>query len=418
MRKKKKAETIEFYKKVVDIKEISESGKSVIRSMGSKKKLPFSFDDLHFVPAQVSRLPLNKEEDVNLKVRIGERARKPFAVSSPIMISALSFGAVSKNVKLVIAKVATKSKIAFNSGEGGVLDEETEIASGQIIVQYSTARFGISDEILKKAAAIEIRFGQGAYPGKGSFLPSEKITDEIAKARGLEIGRNSNSPARHPDINSKIDLKKKVSYLKDITGGVPVGAKIGCGNIEKDVKILVEAGVDFITLDGFGGGTGATNSYVRDNVGIPILAGLPRAYKFLKDVGVKNKISLIAGGGLRSSADFAKCLALGSDAVYIGTAALIAINCEQYRICHTGFCPMGVTTQNLGLEKQLGVEEGVRKLSNFISVSSAEISNFTRFVGKNDINDLDHNDLVSLDRDLSDLTKVSWLDGKSLNDKK
>ena len=412
MRKKKENEDVDLYKTVAEIKEIAQSGKSIVRSMGSKKKAPFSFADLHFIPAQVHRIPLNREENVNIKVQIGPRAKKPLKISSPIMVSAMSFGAVSKSVKLVIADVASKFKIAFNPGEGGVLEEEIARSSDQIIVQYSTGRFGVNDEILKKAAAVEIRFGQGAYPGKGSYLPAEKITPEIARARGLGDGEASYSPAHHIDIKNKEDLKKKVSYLKDITKGVPVGAKIGCGNIEKDIQILVGAGVDFISLDGFGGGTGATNSYARENMGIPIIAALPRAYKFLRDLGVKNEVSLVAAGGLRTSADFAKCLALGADAVYIGTAVLIAINCQQYRICHTGLCPMGVATQNYGLVKQLDVEEGIEKLSNFFSVSNEEISNFARFVGKKDLNDLDHSDLVSLNRDLSDLIEVSWLDGK------
>ncbi len=200
--------------------------------------------------------------------------------------------------------------------------------------------------------------------------------------------------------------------MRETTAGVPIGAKIGCGNIEKDIEILVKAGVDFISIDGFGGGTGATDYYVRENVGIPLIAALPRAIKFLKKMGAKDKISLIAGGNLRTSADFAKCLALGADAVYIGTAALIAINCEQYRICHTGLCPTGVTTHNLVLEKQLEVGEGARKLANFIKLSTKEIANLTRIIGKDNIKELDSDDLISLNKDLAVIAGLKWLDGK------
>ena len=267
---------------------------------------------------------------------------------------------------------------------------------------------------MKNAAAIEIRFGQGAYPGKGSFLPADKITAEVAQVRGIERGEAAYSPAHHPDINNAQELQEKIALFKDLTGGSPVGAKIGCGNVEDDVRILVEAGVDFIALDGFGGGTGATAAYVRDNVGIPIIAALPRAFKALMKMGVKDKISLIVSGGLRNSADFTKCMALGADAVYLGTAALIAINCEQYRVCHSGLCPTGVTTQNPQLTKQLDLDEGVKNLKNFLSISNHELATLVRVMGKNNVSQLDHNDLVCTTPDLARLTGLRWMNGKLL----
>ncbi len=412
MRSKRLDEDDEFYKTVVDIKNMSSTGKSVTASMGSLRKLQYSLDDLHFVPAQVDKIPLNREDKVNTEVIIGKTSKNPFKISSPIMISGLSFGAVSKNVRLIIAQTADKLNIAFNSGEGGVLNEELDIAKDKIIVQYSTGRFGIDEEILKSAATVEIRFGQGAYPGKGSYLPADKMTSEIAEIRGLKRGEAAYSPAHHPDIRNPEEIKDKVSYLREITDGVPVGAKIGCGNVERDIEVLVEAEVDFIALDGFGGGTGATNLCIRDNVGIPIFAALPQAFKTLEELNVKDKISLIAGGGLFKSSEFAKCLALGADAVYIGTAALIAINCQQYRICYTGMCPTGITTQNPQLVKQVNIDEGVLRLSNFINVSTEEIANFARVVGKDDVNQLDRDDLISMDKDLSVITGVKWLNGE------
>jgi len=414
MRKKKSDEDDSFYQKIVDIKDSSAMGKSVVGSMGSLKKLPFSLEDLYFIPAQVKKIPLNVEDNVKTGLCIGPESENPLEISSPIMISGLSFGAVSKITKQIIAKTASKLKIGFNSGEGGVLTDEIQNNNGNIIVQYSTGRFGIDEKLLKSAAAIEIRFGQGAYPGKGSYLPAEKMTAEIAEKRGLGSGEASYSPAHHPDILNLEDLEKKVLWLKKIGKGMPVGAKIGCGNVEEDVKILVKAGVDFIALDGFGGGTGATDKYVRENVGIPIFTALPRAFNTLNDLGLKKRVSLIAGGGLHSSADFAKCLALGADAVYIGTAALIAINCEQYRICYTGRCPTGITTQDPMLTKQVDLADGVKKLSNFIEVSTMEIANFTRIVGKNDVSMLDKDDLVSVDRDLARATGVRWVNGDIL----
>jgi glutamate synthase domain-containing protein 2 len=209
------------------------------------------------------------------------------------------------------------------------------------------------------------------------------------------------------------EIKQKVDWLRSIAGGVPVGAKIGCGDIEMDVKTLVHCGVDFIAIDGFGGATGATNAYVRENLGIPVLAALPRARRALEEEGTEKEVTLIAGGGLRTSADFAKCLALGADAVYIATAALIAINCEQYRICHTGLCPTGVTSHDPALEKVLDVEEGVRRLSNFIKVSTFEMANLTRTMGKDSLSELGPGDLISMDRELSEITGVKWLGSRS-----
>ncbi len=411
MRKKRTDEDADFYQAISDIKNIAATGNSIVRSMGSLKKIPFSFDDLHFMPAQVHKIPLNREEKVSTEITIGPGAKKPLKVSSPILISGMSFGAVSKNVRTVIANVAARLRIGFNSGEGGILKDELESAAKQMIGQYATGRFGISEDLLKKVAAIEIRFGQGAYPGKGSYLPASKMTPEVAKTRGLKEGEAAYSPAHHNDMVSPEQIKEKVSWLRSLTD-VPVGAKIGCGNVEKDIQILADANVDFIAIDGFGGGTGATDFYVRENVGLPLIAALPRAAKYLEETGKKKKITLIAGGGLRTSADFAKCLALGADAVYTGTAALIAINCEQYRICHTGLCPTGVTTHIPILTAQLDVERGIEKLSNFIRTSTEEMAELARIVGKNDIKKLDEGDLVSMKKDLAEITGIKWVNGK------
>ena len=411
-RKKRSDEDENVYKTLVDIREESLKQESLLVSMGSLKKLPYSMDDIYFIPAQINKIPLNKEEPVNSTITLGRTAKKPLKLSSPILISGMSFGAVSKNVKLVILKAAQKLEIGFNSGEGGLIDEEKSSGWDYRILQYSTGRFGVKKDLIKRASAVEIRFGQGAYPGKGSYLPAEKITEDIARVRELKPGEDSYSPAHHEDITCHHDVEDKVGELRELSGGAPIGAKIGCGDVKKDVEILANAGVDFITLDGFGGGTGATDSYVRENVGIPLLAALPQARETLKRMELNGDISLIASGGLRKSADFAKCLALGSDAVYIGTAALVAINCQQYRICYTGLCPTGVTTQNPQLVKQIDIEESVKRLTNFVKLSNEEIKNLTRIVGKDDINHLDRNDIISVNKDLSQICGIKWLDGK------
>jgi glutamate synthase domain-containing protein 2 len=414
MSKKGLDEKEEFYPAMAEISNVADKGTSTLCSMGSLKKMPFSLNDLHFVPAQVFKIPLNRNEKVNIKVVIGPEAKKPLKVSSPIMFGGMSYGTVSRNARLVLAKVASKISLGLNSGEDIVLPEELDIASKNLIAQYSTGRFGTTEEILKKSSAVEIRFGQGAYPGWESLLPAEKVSPEVAKLMELKEGEDAHSPAHHPDIRNADELEEKIRWLRELTDGTPIGAKIGCGNVEDDIEILANGGVDFISLDGFGGGTGATEFFVRENVGIPIVAALPRADKHLKKIGVRNKISLIAGGGLRTSADFAKCLALGADAVYIGTSALIAMNCQQYRICHTGHCPTGVTTNDPVLVQRLDVDEGVRRLTNFINVSNLEVANLVRIVGKDNIKKLGMEDLVALKKDLSEATGAKWINGKSV----
>ena len=414
MRQKIADDTEESYRIMVGISNLADSGTSILCSMGSPKKTPFSLNDLHFVPAQISKIPLNTSDHVNTKVIIGPEAKKPLKVSSPIMFSGMSYGTVSRNVRIILARVASNIMVGLNSGEDVILPEELEIAARHLIIQYSTGRFGTTEEILKKGSAVEIRFGQGAYPGWESLLPAGKVTLEIAELMGIKTGEDAYSPAHHPDIRNGVELKEKVDWLRRLTDGVPIGVKIGCGNIETDVETLAGSGVDFISLDGFGGGTGATELFVRENVGIPIIAAIPRANKHLEEIGLRNRISLIAGGGLRTSADFAKCLALGADAVYIGTSALVAMNCQQYRICHTGHCPMGVTTSDPALTQRLGVGEGVRRLTNFINASNREIANLARIVGKDDVRKLGIEDLVALDKDLSEITGAKWLNGKHI----
>jgi glutamate synthase domain-containing protein 2 len=411
VRKQRAAESDAVYGSMIGIKVIADTGKGITAAMGSQKRMPFTLDDLHFIPAQVHRIPLNREEPVAMGVTIGPGASRPLVLPTPVLVSGMSYGAVSKRLKLAIAGASARLGFGYNSGEGGVLDEELSTAPGTLIMQYSTGRFGITEERLTKAAAVEIRFGQGAYPGKGSYLPAHKLTPEIARIRGVHDGESAYSPARHPDMANLDEIRRKVAWLKTLTGGVPVGAKIGCGNVEGDITGLAEAGVDFIALDGFGGGTGATDLVVRENVGIPLLAALPRADRVLRSLGLRGRITLIGSGGLRTSADFAKCLALGADAVSIGTAALIAVSCEQYRICHTGRCPTGVTTQDPVLEEQLDVEKGIERLASFIRVSTEEMAGFARITGKRSIHDLGRSDLVALKKDLASLVGCSWLAG-------
>ncbi|MBI0583825.1 MAG: DUF2769 domain-containing protein [Methanomassiliicoccus sp.] len=404
-----------FREMVVGIKDVANLGRALPVAMGSLRALPLSLDDLFLVPAQVHRFPLNEDEGVDTSVTIGPRTSRPLRLPTPILVSGMSFGAVSRNVRRSIAAGAGEGGFGFCSGEGGVLPEELDMAADTMIAQYATGRFGVPEDRLARAAAVEARFGQGAYPGKGSVLPGNKVTEEVAEIRGAVEGKASRSPARHPDIATQKELEARVAYLRSVARG-PVGAKIGCGDVERDVDALMDAGVDFIALDGFGGGTGATEGYARENCGIPIVAALPRAVRRLEERGERERVSLIASGGLRTAGHFVKCLALGADAVYIGTAALIAINCQQYRVCYSNKCPTGVTTQLPALVAKVDPEKGGRKLASFIRVRTEEMAGLARIAGKRRLADLGRDDLVGVDRDLCRLTGARWLDGRPVAD--
>jgi glutamate synthase domain-containing protein 2 len=395
------------YKKILDVKKTATLNKSLREGMGSMKTVRASLDMLNFLPAQLYLFPLNAEERVNTSTTIGKRSKKPIQLETPILISGMSFGALNKEQKIALAKASTLAGTAANTGEGGMLDEERESAK-YLTLQYSTGHFGVWDERLKQADMIEFRISQSAYPATGSLVPASKVTELIATTRGISVGTDARSPARHPDVSSAEDLKQKMDTLRDTTEGKPVGIKFAGGHVQKDLDAIIYAEPDYIVIDGFGGGSGAPPNHIRDNFGLPLINFLPRAHQYLREVGYRQHAELIAAGGLRTSGDFAKCLALGADAVYIATAALWAMSCEYYRICETNQCPTGTTTQDPDLVKRFSIDRGARKLANFIRVSTLELADISRAVGKDDVHRLDVHDLVALTPDTSDLSGVTY----------
>jgi len=280
------------------IKEIQKRVKGVPISSGRGNKFgKISFDDLVFVPAQLAKKPVDYfKEEISSKTVIGKRSKKQIELETPIIIGAMSFGAVSREAKIALAKTSTLAGTIENTGEGGMLPEEREF-SKYLIIQYSTGRFGITEEIFKKADAIEIKIGQGAKPGMGGLLPAEKVTEEIAKIRNVQIGKDIHSPAYHPDIKNIEDLRKKINWLRDLTGGVPIIIKLAAGDVENDVKLAVKANPDIIAIDGIEGGTGAAPEVMLDEVGIPTLAALVKVREVLDRIGAKQELWI--GGGLR-----------------------------------------------------------------------------------------------------------------------
>lgn len=351
------------YADLVEIQRKAEEGTYKVRGCGATRKVP-TFDDLVIVPAQVSRPPIDKyREPCNTKVVLGDRyAEKPLELDTPIMIAAMSFGAISKEAKIALAMGATLAGTATNTGEGGMLPEERKYAS-KLIAQYASGRFGVSAEYLNNADAIEIKIGQGAKAGMGGHLLGEKVVAEVAEIRMIPEGTDALSPARHMDIVGPEDLSMKISQLREITDWkVPIIVKFTSGRVSDDVKIAAKAGADIVVVDGMQGGTGAGPDVVTEHAGIPTIAAIVEADEALKEINLRDEVSLVAAGGIRSGADVAKAIALGADAVYIGTAALVAIGCRVCQMCHTGKCRKGIATQDPILRRRLDYVEEEKEL--------------------------------------------------------
>ena len=387
------------------IKEIQTRVKKVPLSSGRSNKLGrISFDDLVFVPAQLAKKPVDYfKEEISSKTIIGKNSKKPIELKTPIIIGAMSFGALSKEAKTALAKSSTLAGTIENTGEGGMLPEEREF-SEKLIIQYSTGRFGITEEILKQADAIEIKIGQGAKPGQGGLLLKEKVTEEIAEVRKIERGKDIHSPAYHLDIKNIEDLKKKIDWLRELTGGGPIILKLGAGDIENDVRLAVKANPDIIAIDGMEGGTGAAPEVMLNEMGIPTLAALVKAREVLNKLRAKQELWI--GGGLNKGGDFAKALVLGADAVFCAFPLLIAMGCIYCQLCYLGKCPKGITTQDPELRKNLDVELASQNVAGFIKNCTEEIKMIAGACGENNIHNLNKGHLRALNSEIAQITKI------------
>ncbi|HBF7701541.1 TPA: alpha-hydroxy-acid oxidizing protein [Clostridioides difficile] len=384
------------------IHEMAVTGKSIIEPM--RTKLPvISWDDILIMGAQLNPLPLNEHDEVNTTTIIGKKAKKPMIIENPVYISHMSFGALSKELKIALAKGAAQNKTAMCSGEGGILPEEKE-ASYKYIFEYVPNKYSVTEENLKNSDAIEIKIGQGTKPGMGGHLPGEKVTEEIAKVRNKPVGQDVISPSCFEEIQSKEDLKKLIDELREVSEGCPIGVKISAGHIEKDMEFIAYAKPDFVTIDGRGGATGASPKLLKDATSIPTIFALYRARKYIDTHRLD--IDLVITGGLRISTDFAKAIAMGADAVAIASSALMAAACQQYRICGSGKCPVGVATQDEELRKRLHIENSANRVANFLNVSLEELKTFARISGHKDIHDLSVDDLYTVNSEISNYTNI------------
>ena len=385
------------------IHEMAVSGKTIIGAMGTAMAMP-NWDDILILGAQLNPAPLLDDEPVITTVVIGKNAKRPLIAENPVFVSHMSFGALSAETKVALAKGTAMSGSVQESGEGGILLEERE-AANKYIFEYIPNKYSVTDENLRNSDAIEIKIGQGTKPGMGGHLPAEKVTPEIAAIRNKPLGQDIHSPSKFQEIKTKGDLKALVAELRDRSDGRPIGIKIAAGRIERDLEFCVFAEPDFITIDGRGGGTGASPYLLREATSVPTIYALHRARKYLDSVGAKD-ISLIITGGLRVSSDFAKAIAMGADAVAVGTGALIAAACQQYRICGSGKCPMGIATQDPELRARLKVEAAALRVANYLNVSLAELRSYARITGHRRLHDLSVNDLCTISREISEHTDI------------
>lgn len=387
---------------MAEIHEMAVTGKSIGGSMGTLMPMP-NWDDILLLGAQLNPAPLNDGDPVDTTTVIGKHAQKPMVLENPVYISHMSFGALSKEVKVALSKGSAMARTAMCSGEGGILPEERQ-AAYKYIFEYIPNKYSVTDENLRAADAIEIKIGQGTKPGMGGHLPGEKVTAEIAAIRGKKQGEDVQSPSKFPELNSKEDLRDMVDMLRRRSEGRPIGIKLAAGNLERDLEYCVFAGADFVTIDGRGGATGSSPLLLREATTIPTVYALSRARKYLDSVG--SDMALVITGGLRVSADFAKALAMGADAIAIASSALIAAACQQYRICGSGNCPVGVATQNPELRARLKVDAAAQRVANFLNVSLEELKTFARVTGNPSVHGLSLDNLVTTDRDIAEYTGI------------
>ncbi len=363
-----------------------------------------SWEEILFKGGQLAVRPLDSFAEVDTKVVIGKNAKKPMVLESPIIISHMSFGALSKEAKIALAVGSGRAGCGFCSGEGGML-EETFKNAYKYIFEYVPNKYSVTDENLQRVDAIEIKFGQSAKPGMGGHLPGAKVTEDIAKARGKKVGEDILSPSAFPDILNTEDLINTVNMLRERSGGRPIGIKLAAGHIEADIAIAVRANPDFITIDGRPGGTGSAPKFLKDSSSIPTIYALHRARKCLDKLGAKD-ISLISTGGYRISSDFAKAIAMGADAVAIASAAMMAIGCQQYRICGTDKCPMGIATQDPELRKRFNIEKSAAMVENYLKTSLEEMKHFARICGKDKLSLLNVKDICTTSEEIAKYTNI------------
>lgn len=371
-----------------------------------RHKLPH-WDDIQLMAAQLATQPLMEDVEVATELVVGPEAKKPLHLKIPLLVSDMSFGALSEEAKVALARGAEQAGTGICSGEGGMLPEEQE-ANSRYFYELASAQFGYKEELLKKVQAFHFKGGQGAKTGIGGHLPGAKVTDKIAQVRHLEAGQDAVSPPTFKDLHSVADFRRFADRVREITGGIPVGFKLSANHIERDIQFALDASADYIILDGRGGGTGSAPTLFRDHISVPTIPALARARRYLDNQSASGRVTLIITGGLRLPSDFVKALALGADGIAIANSAMQSIGCVAARICNTNNCPAGIATQKKDLRQRLDVDKGAKQLANFFDASTRLMQMMARACGHDSLHKLNTEDLATFNRDMALLSGVNY----------
>lgn len=392
--------------KIVELNLRSESGEVVERPLGTPKKFP-SIDGLMFPYAQIDTLPIQEYEEIDTTVMIGKKVRRPLILETPVMVGGMGYGfAVSERIKIALAKGCTLAGTAVNTGQGGLLPKERKAAE-QLILQYNRGHWSKDAETIRQADALELHFGQGAAGGSFGILPAHKISWKMRKMFGVRRGERVIYPSRLPGINHPQDLIKKVKELRGITDGIPIGAKIAGGDmLEKDLFWCLEAGLDFVAISGCEGASKGSPPTMLDDFGLPVVIALSRAVNYLEKTGARKDIDLIVDGKLITPGDFLKVMALGADAVYIGTAALFAVSHTQVLKALPFEPPTEVAWQVGKYARRFNINQGAKSLHMFLKSCTLEMKMALSAMGKTSVHELGKNDLVAIDPFIAEITGV------------
>jgi len=376
-------------------------------AMGVPKDMLPKWDDIQLMVAQLATKPLMEDASVATQLVIGPEAKKPLTLDMPLMVSDMSFGALSPEAKIALAKGAEKAGTGICSGEGGMLPEE-QAENTRYFYELASAKFGYQESLLDKVQAFHFKGGQAAKTGTGGHLPASKNTDKIAEVRELEPGTAATSPPAFEDLTSVKDFKRFAGRVRELTGGIPVGFKLSANHIERDIQFALDAGADYIILDGRGGGTGAAPTMFRDHISVPTIPALARARRYLDKTKASGRVTLIITGGLRVPMDFVKAMALGADGIALANSAIQAVGCVGARMCHTNNCPAGIATQREDLRKRLDVDASAERLHNFLTASTSLMQVMARACGHSKLSDFNPDDLATWNRDMARLSGINF----------
>lgn len=376
-------------------------------SMGVPRNQLPHWDDIQIMVAQMATKPLLESVPVKTELTIGPLAKKPLKLKIPLFVSDMSFGALSEESKIALAKGAELAGTGICSGEGGMLPEE-QAENSRYFYELASAKFGYQESLLAKVQAFHFKGGQGAKTGTGGHLPGNKNIGKIAEVRGIEAGVSAISPPTFDDLITAQDYREFADRVRELTGGIPIGFKLSANHIEEDIQFALDASADYIILDGRGGGTGAAPEMFRDHISVPTIPALARARAYLDSVGKSGQVTLIITGGLRVPIDFVKALALGADAVAVSNSAMQAIGCVAARMCNTNNCPAGIATQKPDLRQRLNIDKSAQQLNNFFTASVELMQVMARACGHDDFNQFEKRDLATWNKDMADLTQIRY----------